>query len=78
MQRPFENLSAEDRRVYRRIVRGLIAGYATALAIVAGMIVDHQVTQATARNEASSVSAQSAQSMRSVDARSFKQSLKFD
>jgi hypothetical protein len=75
VQLSLKNLSAEDRRVYRNFVGGVFAVYAVALVIIAGMIVDRQVTQATARNEASSVSAESAQS---VDVQSFRQAAKFD
>jgi hypothetical protein len=75
VQLSLKNLSAEDRRVYRNFVGGVFAVYAVALVIIAGIIVDRQVTQATARNEASSVSAESAQS---VDVQPFRQAVKFD
>jgi hypothetical protein len=75
VQLSLKNLSAEDRRVYRNFVGGVFAVYAVALAIIAGVIVDRQVTQATARNEGSSVSAETAQS---VDVQPFRQAVKFD
>ena len=75
MQLSLKNLSAEDRRVYRNFVGGVFAVYAVTLVIIAGVIVDRQVTQATARNEASSVSAESAPS---VDVQPFRQAAKFD
>jgi hypothetical protein len=75
VQRSFENLSPEDRRVYRNFVGGVFAMYAVALVIIAGIIVDKQVTQATARNEAPSVSAESAPS---VDVLPFRQAVKYD
>jgi hypothetical protein len=53
----------------------VFAVYAVAMVIIAGVIVDRQVTQATARNEASSVSAEPAQS---VDVQPFRQAAKFD
>jgi hypothetical protein len=52
----------------------VFAVYAVALVIIAGVIVDRQVTQATARNEASSVAANSTQS---TDV-PFRQAVKFD
>lgn len=75
MQLSFENLSPEDHRVYRNFVGGVFAVYAVALVIIAGIIVDRQVTQATARNEAPSVAAQSAPS---ADQRPFRQAGKYD
>jgi hypothetical protein len=75
VQLSLKNLSAEDRRVYRNFVGGVFAVYAVALVIIAGMIVDRQVTQVTARNETSSISAESAQS---VDMQPFRQAVKFD
>jgi hypothetical protein len=74
VQRSFENLSPEDHRVYRNFVGGLFGVYAVALVIIAGIIVDRQVTQATARNEALSVAASATQS---TDA-PFRQAVKFD
>jgi hypothetical protein len=75
MQRPLENLSPEDRRVYRNFVGGLFAVYAVALAIIAGMIVDNQITQATARNEAPSVATETAQA---ASVQPFRQAVKYD
>ena len=75
MQRPLENLSPEDRRVYRNFGVGVFAVYAAALVIIAVMIVDNQITQTTARNEASSGTAISTQA---VDPKSFRQAVKYD
>lgn len=75
MQRPFENLSPEDHRVYRKIVGGVFAVYAVTLVVIGVIIVDRQVTQATARIEAPSVAANSAQS---VDVQPFRQAAKYD
>jgi hypothetical protein len=75
VQLSLKNLSAEDRRVYRNFVGGVFAVYAVAMVIIAGVIVDRQVTQATARNEAPSVSAESAPS---ADMQPFRQAVKFD
>lgn len=75
MQRPPENLSAEDRRVYRNFVGGVFTVYAVALAIIASILVDKQATQATARNEASSLQAESPPS---ADMQPFRQAVKYD
>jgi hypothetical protein len=75
MQRSFENLSPEDRRVYRNFVGGLFAVYAVAMVIIAGIIVDRQVTQATARNEAASVATNSTQP---AEVQPFRQAVKYD
>jgi hypothetical protein len=70
-----ENLSPEDHRVYRNFVGGLFGVYAVALVIIASIIVDRQVTQATAQNEAPGLTANSAPP---VDVQALMQAVKYD